>query len=138
MTSRANEALVKYIEWLNLWQDYEAGQVTDMEERERERVYGKLTMEMFHNYPGTTKLLEVVRLGRGEEIVIFDAGYGDEGGSATMIAKFENADLLYGGKSGRPAQDSWQLQWIVQEFDSMGSMIYSEGKFFGIPEEVNG
>jgi hypothetical protein len=126
LSPRAIDTLHKYIEYFNMWAD-----------NEKARGFGggeHISFDEFFKY-GETRLLGVVKLGHGEEIIILEAGYGDEGGPALLVAKFENWNLLHNPIGGRPRQDAWELRWMMQEFDTTPSMIWAEGKFVNNPED---
>lgn len=125
--ARAHVALKKFIDYVNLWLRYEY--------RDNMKELVQLTVEEFFKY-GETRVVDVVSIAPGEELQIFWAGYGDEGGPSLIVAKFRNWPLQEEPKKGRPIEGSWELQWLMQEFDTMGSMIWSEGKFVNTPPEV--
>ena len=119
----ARVALKKYIEYLNLWQEDEKRRYPDYEGH-------KFEWEDFFKY-GETKLLKDFDVPGyfTERIIVMQVGTGDEGGPSLLIAKFARD-----GKPGRPREDEWMMRWMMQEFDTMGAMIWSEGKWLNVPE----
>ena len=122
----ARATLNKFIEFLNKWDEDEKRTYPAYEGYE-------FKWEDFFKYD-ETKLLkdfEVSSYGLGpERIIVMQAGTGDEGGPSLLIAKFVKDDV----NPGRPKDGSWHMRWLLQEFDTMGQLIWSDGKWQNVPE----
>lgn len=130
LNSLAIMTLEKFIEFLNMWENEQLRRYPE------EPVHDYEVMEFFKF--DETKLLKDVVLpvgysGHAERMIIMTAGTGDEGGPSLLVAKWRRWDP----QPGRPKKGEWELQWMVQEFDTIGRMIWDyHGGWQNAPELV--
>lgn len=121
-------ALEKYSEWLNMWIEDQ-----DADSEYRYAADHFLRFDPANGYFGGTTLLVYARL-TDCILIHFSCSNGDDGGP-TILTCFYDDDNRYVLDAASP---DWQLDYMVQEFDTMRQEIFNrevEGHWVHHPEK---
>lgn len=114
---RMNEAIDAYSEWLTTW-----GQTDYVHHTfDRSMFYGK--------YGYADMLYDSEKAITYYRVMIFEVGYGDDGGNAFLTCSFDDPDWPEGVGGREPNE----LRFMTQEFDTLQQIIYDEGKLVKLP-----